>query len=84
MKTITQTEFCKAALKMPDRASADQLVTEYAKHHGHDPDYVRWFIVAWTEKYDHYQVALAKKLYGAEARPATGGAASSGAASRTK
>ncbi|HBY60594.1 MAG TPA: hypothetical protein DEH78_12285 [Solibacterales bacterium] len=77
MKTITQTEFCKAALKMPDRASADQLVTEYAKHRELDPDYVRWFIVAWTEKNDHYQVAIAKKLY------SPGGATSSGVASRT-
>jgi hypothetical protein len=63
MKTISQSEFCKAALKMPDRASADQLVTEYARSRELVPDYVRWFIIQWTDKFQYDQAATARKLY---------------------
>lgn len=63
MKTISQSDFCRAALKMPDRASADQLVTEYATHRELDRDYVRWFIVDWTKRWQFDELPRAKALY---------------------
>lgn len=63
MKAMTDGDFCRAALNMPDRESADRLVAEYATRNNLEPNYVRWFIISWTGRMQRDRIARATELY---------------------